>query len=73
MRAIDALIERAARGRASAADLAWLAAWRRGSPARARRCRQVAQLIDAARTLDATAPATRRPRAAEIVARVRER
>lgn len=70
---VDALIERAARGTASAADVAWLAAWRGDSPARARRCRQVERLVEAARTLDAALPTTRRPCAAEIVARVRER
>jgi hypothetical protein len=68
---IDARIERVARGEADDAEVAWLAEWRRGSPARERRYRDVARLVEVARSLDAAAPTPRRPSAAEIIARAR--
>jgi hypothetical protein len=66
---VDALIERAARGEADDAEVAWLAEWRRASPARERRYRDVVRLVEVARSLDAAKPTTRRPSAAEIIAR----
>jgi len=70
---MDELIDRARRGEASEAELAELAAWRRGSPENERQYRSTVRLLEAARSLGPVMSTIPVPTSADIRARAASR